>query len=189
MRTTLRLARNRRESRGVCGPSSITAFGNPSCTLWPRRAKERLVEAGAGVADAFGDRRGRVYRVERRREPQRGRPQRYRRERLGSATDGKWRNLQKRQLADIVPPADLFRWLDGRKLDAVIHSARFPTRPPPTASRDGRQFPSLAQHCSTGARRPARRSSMRLRPRPMATAIEGFADDWSPARAAVACGR
>jgi ADP-L-glycero-D-manno-heptose 6-epimerase len=38
---------------------------------------------------------------------------------LGS--DGKWRNLQKRQLADIVPPADLFRWLQGRKLDAVIH--------------------------------------------------------------------
>jgi ADP-L-glycero-D-manno-heptose 6-epimerase len=38
---------------------------------------------------------------------------------LGS--DGKWRNLQKRQLADMVAPADLFRWLDGRKLDAVIH--------------------------------------------------------------------
>lgn len=38
---------------------------------------------------------------------------------LGS--DGKWRNLQKRQVADIVPPAELFRWLDRRKLDAVIH--------------------------------------------------------------------
>jgi len=38
---------------------------------------------------------------------------------LGSA--GKWRNLQKRQLADFVPPAELARWLDGRKLDAVIH--------------------------------------------------------------------
>ncbi len=35
--------------------------------------------------------------------------------------DGKWRNLQKRQLADIVPPDELPRWLDGRKLDAVIH--------------------------------------------------------------------
>jgi ADP-L-glycero-D-manno-heptose 6-epimerase len=33
----------------------------------------------------------------------------------------KWRNLAKRQLADVVPPADLFRWLDGRRLDAVIH--------------------------------------------------------------------
>jgi len=38
---------------------------------------------------------------------------------LGS--DGKWRNLQKCQVADMVPPADLFRWLDGRKLDSVIH--------------------------------------------------------------------
>jgi ADP-L-glycero-D-manno-heptose 6-epimerase len=36
-------------------------------------------------------------------------------------TDAKWRNLAKRQLADVVPPADLSRWLDGRKLDAVVH--------------------------------------------------------------------
>ncbi len=36
-------------------------------------------------------------------------------------TDDKWRNLGKRQLADLVPPADLFRWLEGRRLDAVIH--------------------------------------------------------------------
>ena len=35
--------------------------------------------------------------------------------------DGKWRNLAKRQLADIVPPAQLADWLKGRKLDAVIH--------------------------------------------------------------------
>jgi ADP-L-glycero-D-manno-heptose 6-epimerase len=34
---------------------------------------------------------------------------------------GKWRNLDKRQLADVIPPGDLFRWLDGRKLDTVIH--------------------------------------------------------------------
>ena len=38
---------------------------------------------------------------------------------LGS--DGKWKNLAKRQLADFVPPADLFRWLEGRKLEGVIH--------------------------------------------------------------------
>jgi len=38
---------------------------------------------------------------------------------LGS--DGKWRNLQKRQLADVVAPEALSRWLEGRKLDAVIH--------------------------------------------------------------------
>jgi len=36
-------------------------------------------------------------------------------------SDGKWRNLAKRQIADVVPPADLFGWLEGRRLDAVIH--------------------------------------------------------------------
>ena len=35
--------------------------------------------------------------------------------------EGKWRNLAKRQLADIVPPEQLTAWLDGRKLDAVFH--------------------------------------------------------------------
>jgi ADP-L-glycero-D-manno-heptose 6-epimerase len=35
--------------------------------------------------------------------------------------DGKWRNLAKRQLADIVPPAQLADWLDGRRLEAIIH--------------------------------------------------------------------
>jgi ADP-L-glycero-D-manno-heptose 6-epimerase len=40
---------------------------------------------------------------------------------LLGADDAKWRNLAKRQLADVVPPADLMRWLGGRKLDAVIH--------------------------------------------------------------------
>jgi ADP-L-glycero-D-manno-heptose 6-epimerase len=38
-----------------------------------------------------------------------------------AADNAKWRNLAKHQLADFVPPADLPRWLDGRKLDAVIH--------------------------------------------------------------------
>jgi ADP-L-glycero-D-manno-heptose 6-epimerase len=38
---------------------------------------------------------------------------------LGS--DEKWRNLGKRQLADVVPPEELFAWLDDRKLDAVVH--------------------------------------------------------------------
>jgi ADP-L-glycero-D-manno-heptose 6-epimerase len=35
--------------------------------------------------------------------------------------DAKWRNLAKRQVADVVPPAELMGWLDGRKLDGVIH--------------------------------------------------------------------
>src|SRR5271163_3216937 len=35
--------------------------------------------------------------------------------------DGKWHNLAKRQLADIIPPSELLDWLKGRTLDAVIH--------------------------------------------------------------------
>ena len=35
--------------------------------------------------------------------------------------EGKWRNLAKRQLSDVVPPAEILAWLQGRKLDAVIH--------------------------------------------------------------------
>ena len=38
---------------------------------------------------------------------------------LGS--DDKWRNLQKRRFAELVPPGELFAWLDGRKLDGVLH--------------------------------------------------------------------
>jgi ADP-L-glycero-D-manno-heptose 6-epimerase len=33
----------------------------------------------------------------------------------------KWRNLARRQLADFVPPSELLRWLQNRKLTAVIH--------------------------------------------------------------------
>jgi ADP-L-glycero-D-manno-heptose 6-epimerase len=35
--------------------------------------------------------------------------------------EGKWRNLQKRRLADVVAPTDLVAWLAGRKLAAVFH--------------------------------------------------------------------
>jgi ADP-L-glycero-D-manno-heptose 6-epimerase len=35
--------------------------------------------------------------------------------------EGKWKNLAKRQLADIVPPDQLASWLAGRKLDSIIH--------------------------------------------------------------------
>lgn len=42
-------------------------------------------------------------------------------DRLGKGADSRWRNLAKRQLADVVPPEDLMSWLGGRKLDAVIH--------------------------------------------------------------------
>ena len=35
--------------------------------------------------------------------------------------EDKWRNLAKRQLAEIVPPGELPAWLNGRKLEAAIH--------------------------------------------------------------------
>jgi ADP-L-glycero-D-manno-heptose 6-epimerase len=38
---------------------------------------------------------------------------------LGSGR--KWRNLAGRKFAEFVSPAELLRWLDGRKLDAVVH--------------------------------------------------------------------
>jgi ADP-L-glycero-D-manno-heptose 6-epimerase len=36
-------------------------------------------------------------------------------------TADKWRNLAKRRLADVVAPGQLMPWLEGRKLDGVIH--------------------------------------------------------------------
>lgn len=36
-------------------------------------------------------------------------------------TDGRWHNLAKHQIADFVQPHELGGWLEGRKLDAVIH--------------------------------------------------------------------
>jgi ADP-L-glycero-D-manno-heptose 6-epimerase len=38
---------------------------------------------------------------------------------LGSGQ--KWRNLAQRRLAEFVPASDLLCWLQGRKLDAVVH--------------------------------------------------------------------
>ena len=73
----------------------------------------------AGV-DVVGHRRGRIHRIERGREPQRGRAHRHRRQRRARQRR-QMAQSRKRQLADFVPPADLLRWLDGRKLDAVIH--------------------------------------------------------------------
>lgn len=35
--------------------------------------------------------------------------------------EGKWRNLAKRQIADVVPPGELMAWLRGRRLTGVIH--------------------------------------------------------------------
>ena len=85
--------------------------------------------------------------------------------------DGKWRNLAKRQVADVVPPAELMRWLAGRKLDARDPSGR-DLRHHRDRRRpgDGDQLPLLAASARLVHGDAARRSSMPRRPRPMATA-------------------
>ena len=119
-----------------------------------------------------GDRRSRFHRIERRGRVERRRPATW-----SCATArprGKWRNLAKRQLADVVPPAELMAWLDGRKLDAVIHLGAISE----TTATDGdlvietnfRLSMRLLDWCTV----TPRRSSTRPRRRPMATAPQGF---------------
>jgi ADP-L-glycero-D-manno-heptose 6-epimerase len=94
--------------------------------------------------------------------------------------DGKWRNLQKRQLADFVPPADLMRWLEGRKLDAVIHLGAISE----TTARDGdavieanfRLSLALLDWC-TASRTPFIYASSAAT---YGDGNEGFSDDWQP---------
>lgn len=97
---------------------------------------------------------------------------------LGS--DGKWRNLAKRQLADVVPPADLSRWLEGRKLDAVIHMGAISS----TTATDGdlvmdsnfRLSLKLLDWC-TETRTPFIYASSAAT---YGDGDAGFDDDWSP---------
>jgi len=94
--------------------------------------------------------------------------------------DGKWRNLQKRQFADFVPPADLSRWLDGRRLDAVIHMGAISD----TTARDGdavmgnnfRLSLDLLDWC-TETRTPFIYASSAAT---YGDGEAGFDDDWSP---------
>jgi ADP-L-glycero-D-manno-heptose 6-epimerase len=97
---------------------------------------------------------------------------------LGS--DGKWRNLAKRQIADFVPPAHLARWLDGRKLDAVIHLGAISS----TTASDGdaviennfRLSLSLLDWC-TATQTPYIYASSAAT---YGNGDQGFSDDWTP---------
>jgi ADP-L-glycero-D-manno-heptose 6-epimerase len=97
---------------------------------------------------------------------------------LGS--DGKWRNLQKRQLADVVDPADLMRWLDGRRLDAVVHmgaiSATTATDGDAVIEANFRLSLRLLDWC-TETRTPFIYASSAAT---YGDGEAGFADDWSP---------
>ncbi|MCK1396156.1 ADP-glyceromanno-heptose 6-epimerase [Bradyrhizobium sp. 1] len=94
--------------------------------------------------------------------------------------DGKWRNLAKRQLADVVPPADLSAWLEGRNLDAVIHMGAISE----TTATDGdlvietnfRLSVRLLDWCTANATPFIYASSAAT----YGDGDEGFVDDFSP---------
>jgi ADP-L-glycero-D-manno-heptose 6-epimerase len=95
-------------------------------------------------------------------------------------TGEKWRNLGKRQLADVVPPGELFGWLEGRKLDAVIHLGAISD----TTATDGdlvietnfRLSLRLLEWCAA-AHTPFIYASSAAT---YGDGAEGFGDDWSP---------
>ena len=105
---------------------------------------------------------------------------------LGS--DGKWRNLAHRQVADFVPPADLRQWLEGRKLDAVIHLGAISS----TTARDGdeviennfRLSLRLLDWC-TASRTPFIYASSAAT---YGDGKDGYSDDWTDEKVAKALG-
>jgi len=94
--------------------------------------------------------------------------------------DVKWRNLAKRNICDFVPPAELARWLEGRKLEAVIHMGAISD----TTATDGdavmdnnfRLSLKLLDWC-TQTRTPFIYASSAAT---YGNGEEGFTDDWSP---------
>ncbi len=97
---------------------------------------------------------------------------------LGS--DDKWRNLAKRQISDLVAPADLTAWLAGRKLDAVIHMGAISD----TTATDGdavmennfRLSLRLLDWCTATGTPFLYASSAAT----YGDGDQGFVDDWSP---------
>lgn len=94
--------------------------------------------------------------------------------------DEKWRNLAKRQIADIVPPSDLMRWLEGRKLDAVVHMGAISDTTATDADlvmeNNFRTSLRLLDWC-TSARVPFVYASSAAT---YGDGMEGFVDEWSP---------
>src|ERR1051325_4228102 len=94
--------------------------------------------------------------------------------------DAKWRNLAKHQGVDLVPPAELARWLETRKLDAVIHMGAISD----TTATDGdlvmennfRLSLRLLDWCTTH-RTPFIYASSAAT---YGDGGQGFDDDWSP---------
>jgi ADP-L-glycero-D-manno-heptose 6-epimerase len=92
----------------------------------------------------------------------------------------KWRNLAKRQVADMVAPGDVIRWLDHRKLDAVIHLGAISDTTATDADlmmeNNFRTSLRLLDWC-TSARVPFIYASSAAT---YGDGAAGFDDDWSP---------
>jgi ADP-L-glycero-D-manno-heptose 6-epimerase len=96
-------------------------------------------------------------------------------------TSGKWRNLAKRRILDVVPPRELMSWLDSRKLEAILHLGAISD----TTATDGdlvletnfRLSLKLLDWCATTRTRFIYASSAAT----YGDGSFGFGDDWSPA--------
>jgi ADP-L-glycero-D-manno-heptose 6-epimerase len=96
---------------------------------------------------------------------------------LGS--DNKWHNLASREIADFIPPGELSHWLEGRKLDAMIHMGATSS----TTATDGdaimennfRLSLRLLDWCTATRTRFIYASSAAT----YGDGAEGYSDDWS----------
>src|SRR5262249_28620557 len=94
-------------------------------------------------------------------------------------TGHKWRNLPRPPSADLLPPAELRPWLEGRKLEAVIHLGAISS----TTARDGdavmennfRLSLRLLDWC-TSTRTPLIYASSAAT---YGNGTEGYCDDWA----------
>jgi ADP-L-glycero-D-manno-heptose 6-epimerase len=98
---------------------------------------------------------------------------------LGSGQ--KWRNLAGRRLAEFVPAGDLLRWLEGRKLDAVVHMGAISSTTEPDVDllmeNNFRLSLRLFEWCAA-SRTPFIYASSAAT---YGDGSAGFADDWSSA--------
>jgi ADP-L-glycero-D-manno-heptose 6-epimerase len=96
-------------------------------------------------------------------------------------TGDKWRNLAKRQLADIVAPPALLAWLEQRRLDAIVHlgaiSDTTATDADLVVETNFRLSLRLLDWC-TKNRTPFIYASSAAT---YGAGTDGFDDDWSPA--------
>jgi ADP-L-glycero-D-manno-heptose 6-epimerase len=95
-------------------------------------------------------------------------------------SDAKWRNLSKRRFADVVAPGELFAWLNGRKLDAVVHfgaiSDTTATDADLVLSNNFKLSLRLFEWCTETRTRFIYASSAAT----YGDGAEGFSDDWTP---------